>query len=262
MESGENEKVNAIRVERIGDATLYLGDCRTILPTLGKVDAVVTDPPYGMGFQSNYRLQKHVEIANDHSDECLLMAAGIEASHSKYVFCRWDNLQAVPKPKSVITWVKNNWSMGDLEGEHARQTETILFYRGESHFFPCGRPQDVIRADRTGNNLHPSEKPVGLMGAVVRWTHGTVLDPFMGSGSTGVACAKLGRKFIGIEIDPGYFDIACRRIEEAYKQPDFFITPPEQETAWGKGGADQKGSPELDLENSELPSDTKSWPRT
>lgn len=63
---------------------------------------------------------------------------------------------------------------------------------------------------------------------IVKWTAGTVLDPFMGSGTTGVACAKMGRKFIGIEIEPKYFDIACKRIEEAYKQPDMFVELPKK----------------------------------
>ena len=215
------------RVEHIGDATLYLGDCREIMPTLGKVDAVVTDPPYGMEFRSNHRMDKHLAIANDDAEWPLELATQIDAIHSKYVFCRWDDLRRIEKPKSLITWVKNNWSMGDLEHEHARQTEVAAFYPGGGHFWPTGRPTDVIEAPRTGNEHHPTEKPSQLMWAVVRWTSGTVLDPFMGSGTTGVACAKLGRKFIGIEIEPKYFDIACRRIEAAYKQPDMFIQRPE-----------------------------------
>lgn len=116
--------------------------------------------------------------------------------------------------------------MGDLGGEHGRKTEVILFYPSEGHFFPSGRPNDVIFADRTGNINHPTEKPVSLMEQVVKWTDGLVLDPFMGSGTTGVACVKLGRKFIGIELDEKYFDISCKRIEEAYKQPDLFLEPP------------------------------------
>ncbi len=120
----------------IGDATLYLGDCLEILPTLGNVDAVVTDPPYGMAFQSNYRTRKHAEIFNDTTPKMLAYACSIQANHSKYIFCRWDNLRDVPKPRSVVTWVKNNWSMGDLEHEHARQTESILFYQGWSTISP------------------------------------------------------------------------------------------------------------------------------
>jgi len=210
------------RIETIGDCTLYLGDCREILPTLPNVDAVVTDPPYGMQFRSNHRTIKHDAIANDDDYDSLWFATRILASHSIYVFCRWDNLWAVPTLKSLITWVKNNWSMGDLAHEHARQTESILFYPGPRHFFPNGRPQDVITGIRTDNGLHPTEKPADVMGQIIRWTEGIVCDPFMGSGTTGVACVKLGRKFIGVEIEPKYFDIACRRIEEATRQGDMF----------------------------------------
>ncbi len=210
----------------IGEATLYLGDCRGVLPTLGRVDAVVTDPPYGMEFRSNHREVRHDAITNDAEGWPLALATTIDISHSAYVFCRWDDLLRVNKPRSLVTWVKNNWSMGDLNHEHARQTEVILFYPGADHFFTHGRPTDVIEAPRTGNEFHPTEKPTTLMLAVVRWTAGTVLDPFMGSGTTGVACAKLSRKFVGIEIEPKYFDIACRRIEQAYAQPDMFVERP------------------------------------
>lgn len=216
------------RCEVIGDCTLYLGDCRDIVRTLPTVDAVVTDPPYGMEFRSNYRTirPKFHAIANDDTADALVWACGIDATHSKYVFCRWDNLREVPKPRSCVTWIKNNWSMGDLTGEHARQTEIALFYPGPGHFFPCGRPSDVIQAPRTGNEWHPTEKPVQLMWHVARWTNGTILDPFMGSGTTGVAAVKLGRKFIGIEIDERHFETACKRIRAAYAQPDLFIQPP------------------------------------
>ena len=81
----------------------------------------------------------------------------------------------------------------------------------------------MIKAPRTGNDFHPTEKPVQLMMALLEWTRGTVLDPFMGSGSTGVAAMRLGRPFIGVEIDPAYFQIACKRIEDAQRQGDFFI---------------------------------------
>lgn len=215
------------RKETLADGVeLYLGDCREILPTLGRLDAVVTDPPYGMEFRSNHRSERYEAIANDAEEWPLQLATTLEADHSKYVFCRWDDLQRVKKPKSMVTWVKNNWSMGDLEQEHARQTEVCLFYPGPAHFFPKGRPQDVIKAPRTDNEWHPTEKPVALMRAICEWTNGLILDPFMGSGTTGVAAVKLGRRFIGIEIEPKYFDIACRRIQDAISRPDLFIEPP------------------------------------
>lgn len=211
---------------QIGDCTLYRGDCLQVMPTVGEFAAVVTDPPYGMNFQSHHREEKHAAIANDGDAKLLAWACATPARHGRYIFCRWDNLPDVPKPRSAVTWVKNNWSMGDLNHEHARQTEMVLFYPGPDHVFPSGRPTDVIYAKRTGNEHHPTEKPVDLMSQIIKWTSGTILDPFMGSGTTGVACAKMGRKFIGIELDPGYFDIACKRIEQAYAQPDLFVEPP------------------------------------
>ncbi|MEO9535133.1 MAG: site-specific DNA-methyltransferase [Marinomonas sp.] len=189
-----------------------------ILPTLGKVDAVVTDPPFGMAFQSKYRVNQHMVIANDDTEELLIHACNIPVTHSRYVFCRWDNLKSVPDPKSVITWVKNNHSMGDLEHEHGRKTELCLFYPGPEHKFPSGRPNDVITAPRTGNDLHPTQKPVSLMSHIVNWTSGVILDPFMGSGTTGVAAVQMDRQFIGIEREPKYFDIACKRIDDAQRQ--------------------------------------------
>lgn len=210
----------------IGSCRLLLGDCLEITPSIGSLDSVVTDPPYGMAFVSNYRTISHNPIANDKGLDCLLWACKLSSSHSGYIFCRWDNLYDVPKPRSLITWVKNNWSMGDLNHEHARQTEVVLFYQGDNHFFPVGRPSDVIVMPRTGNNYHPTEKPVQLMISIIKWTSDTVFDPFMGSGTTGVACVKLGRKFVGIEIDEVYFDIACKRIRDAYAQPDMFVEAP------------------------------------
>lgn len=217
-----------MRIEQIGNATLYLGDCAEILPTIGKVDAVITDPPYGMDYQSNYRKEKHKKIANDRSADIANFAlewAFENCNHSVYAFGRWDNLYDYPKPKSLITWVKNNWSMGDLLHEHARQTEVCFFYAMEGHYFPKQRPTDVIEFARTNNEYHPTEKPVGLMARFVEFTGGTILDPFMGSGTTGVAAVQMGRKFIGIEREPSYFDIACKRIEDAQRITDMFAAP-------------------------------------
>lgn len=88
------------RKEVIGDCTLYLGDCLEVLPTIGKVDAVVTDPPYGMSFVSNHRRIKHAAISNDHNTTSLRFACNLPISHSRYVFGRWDNLYDVPPPKA------------------------------------------------------------------------------------------------------------------------------------------------------------------
>lgn len=222
-----------VRKEVIGDAELWLGDCMEILPLIGKVDAVITDPPYGMAYQSNFRHERHLKIANDDTVDLALQVIGWArglAEHSVYAFGRWDNLAAYPAPRSLVTWVKNNWSMGDLHHEHARQTEVAFFWPGRNHSFPNGRPTDVITYPRTANENHPTEKPVGLMAAFIRWTCGTVCDPFMGSGSTGVAAVQLGRPFIGIEREPKYFEIACRRIEQAVAQGQLFAPEaPKQE---------------------------------
>ena len=98
----------AKRVVFIGDCIMIEGDCLKVMPQIGKVDAVVTDPPFGMAFQSNYRITAHKKIKNDHADDMLIWACNLKVGHSKYVFCRWDNLASIPKPKSVVTWVKNN----------------------------------------------------------------------------------------------------------------------------------------------------------
>lgn len=217
------------REERIGDCRLILGDCREIIGGL-TFDAICTDPPYGMAFRSNHRAVRHREIANDGDVTLLQWACELDVTHSRYVWMRWDNLPQVPMPRSLVTWVKNNHSMGDLDYEHGRQTEVCAFYKGPEHRWPATRPTDVIYCPRTGNDFHPTEKPVSLMREVVGWTLGVVADPFMGSGTTLVACAKLRRKGIGIELDPDYFEIACRRVEQAYRQPDLFIPQPPKPT--------------------------------
>lgn len=177
------------------------------------IGSVITDPPFGMSFVSNYRVVKHKAIAGDSTADLLAYACAIEADHSSYVFCRWDNLSQVPPPTSLITWVKNNWSMGDLEHAHARQTEVALFYRGKNHSFPDGRPTDVVQHPRTGNNLHPTEKPVALLSEIIGWSIGLVFDPFLGSGTTLIAAEQLGRKCYGMEISPAYCDVIVKRWE-------------------------------------------------
>lgn len=216
-----------MRIEEIGDCRLILGNSRDVAESLSW-DSIASDPPFGMAFRSNHRAERHDAIVDDDTTDALLWACSLPARHSKYIFCRWDNVWEIPRPKSLITWVKNNWSMGDLNHEHARQTEVCAFYAGEEHFFPDGRPSDVVDCRRTGNNYHPTEKPVDLMAAIVRWTNGTVFDPFMGSGSTGVACVREGRPFVGVEIDPKHFSTACRRIEAEMHQPRLQLPTPEE----------------------------------
>ena len=211
-----------MRIEHIGDATLYLGDCREILPTLGKVDAVVTDPPYGIGFgakHTKWSANRGV-VLGEWDAEIPDISPILEKAPDVIV---WGGERfELPVSRRWLTWVKPDaaptfastefaWTNQDAPARH------IVYAVG------------AVNAERVG---HPTQKPL----AVMKWCLGfvpkatTILDPFMGSGTTGVACAKLGRKFIGIEIEPKYFDIACRRIEAAYKQPDLFIEKPKPAT--------------------------------
>jgi len=180
------------------------------------VDLVITDPPYGISFQSNHRKEKHLEIIGDDKlpieiiNECFRVA-----KKAVYIFCRWDNIYELPKPRSIIAWVKNNWSMGDLNHEHGRQWEAICFYPQDEHEF-IKRIPDVIKCNRTGNELHPTQKPVKLIREIIKANKGQIiLDPFIGSGTTALACKQLNRDFIGFELEKKYFDIAINRLKQS-----------------------------------------------
>ena len=205
----------------IGDATLYLGDSLEILPTLGKVDAVVTDPPYGIGFAAQpTRYQRANGMKRAEWDNAKPDLRPVLLASPKVVI--WGgNHFALPPSRGWLAWTKtgNAPSMADIE---LAWTSVDMNAR---------RFEKSVKSASLEKNLqtaaHPTQKPVDLMVWSIEavGAFGTVLDPFMGSGTTGVACAKLGRKFIGIEIEPRYFDIACRRIEEAYRQPRLFAEP-------------------------------------
>ena len=201
------------RVERIGLATLYLGDCREILPTLGQVDAVVTDPPYPNG-------EGHFVEAIDVARNVVSSITAPEA----IIF--WSELEAPPCALPAVA--THIWHRTNVNGK---------LYEPAFHFAADGRkrrsenfPQAAV-FDGAGPGCiefegHPTQKPISVMRRLLSLTKAqTILDPFMGSGTTGVACMKLGRKFIGIEIEPRYFDIACKRIAEAWKQPRLFAEP-------------------------------------
>jgi len=207
---------------QIGDATLYLGDCMDILPTLDKVDAVITDPPYGLGDRMKGGTWAEKQEFKDMvvwdtappSIENLLNIA----SKAKICVFWGGNYYGLPASRCWLVWDKQNAvpTMSDCE---IAWTNLDANTKRFSH--PVGR---VL-------NGHPSEKPLRLM----EWTiqtvkaSGVILDPFMGSGTTGVASIKTNNKFIGIERDPKYFDIACKRIEQSSKQVDMFIEKPKQE---------------------------------
>jgi site-specific DNA-methyltransferase (adenine-specific) len=194
---------------------IYHGDCESALGDIDCVDLIVADPPYGMQFQSNHRVTKHKKIAGDDQLPIGVINQLIaKAESAAYVFCRWDNLREMPKPKSVLAWVKNNWSMGDLNHEHGRQWEACCFYPSQGHEF-VKRIPDVIHATRTGNKLHPTQKPVSLIEKIIAANRGeVVLDPYMGSGTTLVAARNCGRKAIGIEMEEEYCEIAANRLSQ------------------------------------------------
>ena len=211
---------------------LLNGDCLELMKELpsGSVDLVLTDPPYGMDFQSHFRKEMYSKIGNDkvldwlesYVDECFRI---LKDNTAVYFFCSWHNVdvfkQAVEKKfkiKNILIWEKNNTSMGDLKGSYAPKYEMIIFAHKGRKLLNGFRYADVIKANRTGNKLHPTEKPVDLLELFIKNSsdeNAVVFDGFMGSGSTGVACINTNRDFIGIELDENYFNIAKKRIEEA-----------------------------------------------
>lgn len=205
----------AVEPVRIGDATLYLGDCLEVLPTLTGVDAVVTDPPYGIGIAANPVRQKHERAAWDDAPASrdaldLILRTGRDQ-------IIWGgNYFGLPASQGFLIWDK-------------RQPEDFTLAMCEYAWISRQQPAKLWRQSVLGyEKHHPTQKPVPLMEWCIGWLPDaeTILDPFMGSGTTGVACARLGRRFIGVEIEPRYFDIACRRIEEAYRQGDMFRPAP------------------------------------
>jgi len=212
----------------IGDAELWLGDCLEILPTLGKVDAVVTDPPYGISANSSWngkhgKSRIHGDVDTTMRDSSLAICC----AHQSLVFGSWK----CAKPegtKQVLIWDKTERAgMGDLSMPWKPNMEEI--YVIGSGFKSDKRRSGILRytphlpcVGLVMETDHPYQKPIALMEHLVSTTQGVVVDFAMGSGTTGVACMNLKRKFIGIEIDPKYFDIACERIENAQRQGDLF----------------------------------------
>jgi hypothetical protein len=205
----------------IGNATLYLGDCRDILPTLGKVDAaLVSDVPYGVSFKSGWANKfRGVTIANDENTQCRDEVLALWGDGPALIFGSW-KADRPNNIRAVLIWEKGTVGMGDLSIPWFPNTEEI-YVIGDG--WTGTRTSSVLRYP-VRNEFHPTEKPVSLMLALLsKCAPETILDPFMGSGTTGVAAVQMGRKFIGIEREPKYFDIACKRIEDAQRQGDLFI---------------------------------------
>jgi len=226
------------RVETIGNATLYLAACEDVLPTLGKVDAMVTDPPYefetsGAGiFRTNRKNMDEITAAGldkgfDHSilssaqfnsavvfahnDQWSELLPYLARQFDRYAICQWHKTNPMPvanrhyQPDTEIyvhAWNKGFHPLGELP-----QKQRFIIA-------PNGQDQDIG---------HPTVKPLPVMQKIIHNVNGElILDPFCGSGTTGVAAVMAGRRFIGIEREPKYFDIACRRIEDAQRQGNLF----------------------------------------
>jgi DNA modification methylase len=212
---------------------LYLGDCREILPTLGKVDAVVTDPPYGIKVAASgnvhggtssakWRSAKRVDYGENTWDSGICQE-GIDAALaiSRSAIIYGGNYYDLPPTSCWLVWDKEtNGNLADCELAWTNLPKAVRRIRYLWNGF--------ARANGEPRGDHPTQKPLGVM----EWTVGqlseigTILDPFMGSGTTGVAAVKLGHRFIGIEKEAKYFDIACKRIQAALDAPDMFVEAP------------------------------------
>lgn len=202
----------------IGNAELYLGDCMDILPTLGKVDALITDPPYGIGV--DYGVFKDISdniipIVTKVIDFAKAKACRMAMTPGQKLMFKYPEPDAIgvfyyPAGTGSCSWGFVGWQP--------------IFYYGKCPFLANGKGRRTNSTESTESaekNGHPCPKPIKQMQWLVyraSLVAETVLDPFMGSGTTGVACMNLDRKFIGIEIDERYFRIACERIAQAQQQ--------------------------------------------
>lgn len=233
------ERLAGFRCEQIGPHRLYLAPCEDLMPLLGTVGAVITDPPYGSvthaGARSANSLDKTtIDFSAIDRTAFIQLCQSLVGIASRWVVmtCEWRHAAAAEDAGLPLVrlgvWVKPNGApqfTGDRPGT-GWEAVAILHRPGRKRWNGGGSHGvwhcPIVQGE------HPTQKPLKL---IAEWVQDfsepgeTVLDPFMGSGTTGVACAKLGRKFIGIERDPRYFEIACARMREANNQPDLFIDP-------------------------------------
>lgn len=240
----------------IGNATLYLGDCRDVLPTIGDgaVDMVWTDPPYGHSNHDgdwNARLNDHrgIEgraIANDDAEgmRAVVDAMLTQAARILKQDCCCCCCCSGGGPRPTFAWVANRMDSAGLAFFHSviwdkvnpglgwryrRQYEMVMVAHrsGGKLAWNDDVPavSNVMRISKPRDDAHPNIKPIELVERFINQhapKNGVVIDPFMGSGTTGVAAIKTGRRFVGIELDQKYFDIACQRIENAQRQQSLF----------------------------------------
>ena len=216
--------------------TLIHGDCLEEMMKLAddgvKVDMILTDPPYLMNYKTGRRKDKTHDfckpIANDTNFELIkdimpLLFELLNQGGAIYMFCNDNHIDYFKQQieqhftlKNILIWVKNNWSAGDLKGAYAKQTEFILYAVKGRHILNGARDTDTLYYNRVVGNmqLHQNQKPVDLCKYLINKSsneNDVVLDCFMGSGSTGVACLQTNRNFIGIELDEKYYNIAKKR---------------------------------------------------
>lgn len=227
-----------VRCEIIGSAKLYLADALEITGEIGRLGAVITDPPYMMGSAATRAGKGFRSRVGEWTNAAHWYAAWFGAywgrladDGSMWVSCNWRSMPVLTMAgdehgaamSSVVVWDKDWIGVGSLRGLRQRY-ELIAQYGRENYGIEDRSEPDiwVVPWSSQRPSGHESEKPVALLERCVGLTTGPVCDPFMGSGTTGVACAKLGRSFIGVEIEERYFDIACERIAAAWSQPALF----------------------------------------
>lgn len=192
--------------------------CLKLLPEIksNSVDMILTDPPYGMNFVSNHRKNKYDKIKNDDGcldwlDEVSKQSYRISKNNTAhYIFCSYHNIdlfkQAFEKNfqiKNILIWEKNNTSMGDLTGNFASKTEFILFIQKGRPLIRGKRDSNILKFNRTANEIHPTQKPINLNEYLISKFSDEldlICDPFMGSGSSMAACRNLNRNYMGFEI--------------------------------------------------------------
>lgn len=215
---------------------LMQGDCLDVLPTIAteSINAIITDPPYGISYQSAWRIdasERKPKIKNDDKPFIwwLYQAYRVLAPDGALLcFCEWRHQETFKMAiecagftiKSQVIWDRCWHGLGDLNASFAPQHDVIWFAIKDEFEFKNGRPKTIKRFQRISAEalVHPTEKPTSLLVDLIEDVTGegqTVLDPFMGSGSTGISAIQLDRDFIGIELDVNYFAIAKKRIEDA-----------------------------------------------
>lgn len=208
-----------VRDVTIGECRLILGDCREVLPGLPKCDFILTDPPYGICYASNPIVGKSKKSSNHAKKEWDIETPpawlfGLMLEMAEILIVWGGNYFPLPQSRGWLSWFKPDGptSMGHFE---LGWTSLDMLCR------QFERSIGATNSERVG---HPTQKPLALMEWCLCFAPDaqTVCDPFMGVGTTGVACARMRKQFTGIEREPQYFDIACERIENAYRQAPMF----------------------------------------